>query len=205
MDYDFTFKILVIGDSGVGKSSLLRRFVDNNYLSEHSSTIGVDFKIKTMQIDGFVVKLQMWDTAGQERFRSLGTSYFKGSHGVFLVTDITSVESFHNCSSVWLPLIKENLTGENVALVFLFNKCDLVDDIKIGDDVLNQLLYPYYKVSAKESVNIFEPFEMMVRKMINIRKISYFPKDPIGNSQTIHYHEHVVRIGDAKNKSSCKC
>lgn len=93
-DYDYVFKILLIGDSAVGKSSLLLRFAEDIFSDSFLPTIGVDFKIRTIEAAGSKVKLQMWDTAGQERFKSILTSYYKGTHGVLLVYDITDRKSF---------------------------------------------------------------------------------------------------------------
>lgn len=95
-EYDYLFKLLLIGDSGVGKSCLLLRFADDTYTQSYISTIGVDFKIRTLGIDDKTVKLQIWDTAGQERFRTITSSYYRGAHGIIIVYDVTDRESFTN-------------------------------------------------------------------------------------------------------------
>jgi len=104
-EYDYLFKLLLIGDSGVGKSCLLLRFADDTYTESYISTIGVDFKIRTIQLDGKTVKLQIWDTAGQERFRTITSSYYRGAHGIIVVYDVTDQESFTNVSQ-WLKGIR---------------------------------------------------------------------------------------------------
>ena len=97
-EYDYVFKLVLIGDSGVGKSCLLLRFADDTYTESHISTIGVDFKIRTIQLDGKTIKLQIWDTAGQERFRTITSSYYRGAHGIIVVYDTTDSETFEH---VW--------------------------------------------------------------------------------------------------------
>ena len=103
-EYDYLFKILVIGDSGVGKSSMLSQFTDNIFSACFISTIGVDFKIKTVEIDDKVVKLQIWDTAGQDRFREPALSYYRGAVGIILVYDVSDPQSFQNLD-YWIKRI----------------------------------------------------------------------------------------------------
>ena len=93
---DYLFKLLLIGDSGVGKSCLLLRFADDTYTESYISTIGVDFKIRTIELDGKTIKLQIWDTAGQERFRTITSTYYRGTHGVIVVYDVACGDSFAN-------------------------------------------------------------------------------------------------------------
>merc|ERR1712146_664974 len=117
------FKLLLIGDSGVGKSRLLLRFADDTYTESYISTIGVDFKIRTINLDGKCVKLQIWDTAGQERFRTITSSYYRGAHGIIVVYDVTDRETFNNVKQ-WLHEI-DRYANENVNKLLVGNKCDL--------------------------------------------------------------------------------
>eukprot|EP00397_Hematodinium_sp_SG-2012_P055492 GEMP01067782.1.p1 GENE.GEMP01067782.1~~GEMP01067782.1.p1 ORF type:complete len:243 (+),score=21.20 GEMP01067782.1:73-801(+) len=119
-EYDYLFKLLLIGDSGVGKSCLLLRFADNTYTESYISTIGVDFKIRTIEQEGKVVKLQIWDTAGQERFRTITSSYYRGAHGIIIVYDVTDRESFNNVKH-WIEqigryFVPEQFLGSNSRL-----------------------------------------------------------------------------------------
>uniref|UniRef100_A0A3B4XGM9 RAB1A, member RAS oncogene family a n=1 Tax=Seriola lalandi dorsalis TaxID=1841481 RepID=A0A3B4XGM9_SERLL len=99
--FDYLFKLLLIGDSGVGKSCLLLRFADDTYTESYISTIGVDFKIRTIELDGKTIKLQIWDTAGQERFRTITSSYYRGAHGIIVVYDVTDQVSTHNLNLLY--------------------------------------------------------------------------------------------------------
>merc|ERR1711990_311811 len=105
--YDHLFKLLVIGDAGVGKSAILVRFSDNVFTDSYINTIGVDFKIRTVEVNGEKVKLQIWDTAGQERFRTITSTYYRGTNGIIVVYDVTEPETFHNVRR-WLSEISEN-------------------------------------------------------------------------------------------------
>lgn len=122
-DYDYIFKILLIGNSAVGKSSLLMRFAEDIFSESFLPTIGVDFKIRTLEAAGSKVKLQMWDTAGQEKFKSILTSYYKGTHGVLLVFDITDKQSFADVQ-LWMSEV-EKYGRENVVKILVGNKKDL--------------------------------------------------------------------------------
>lgn len=115
--------MLLIGDSGVGKSCLLLRFSDDTYTESYISTIGVDFKIRTIELDGKTIKLQIWDTAGQERFRTITSSYYRGAHGIIVVYDVTDAETFHNVKQ-WLHEI-DRYACDSVNKLLVGNKADL--------------------------------------------------------------------------------
>ena len=124
-DYEFIFKVLLLGNSNVGKSSLFLRFVDDVWNDTFVPTIGVDFKIKTFEIDSKKIKMQIWDTAGQERFKNIISSYYRGAHGILLLYDVTDKESFKNLSN-WLIEIEKN-ASKNILRILIGNKCDLED------------------------------------------------------------------------------
>jgi len=162
-EYDFLFKLLLIGDSGVGKSCLLLRFADDTYTESYISTIGVDFKIRTIELDGKTIKLQIWDTAGQERFRTITSSYYRGAHGIIVVYDVTDMESFNNVKT-WLNEIDKYAT-DKVNKLLVGNKCDLVVkkvvDYQTAKDFADQLEIPFLETSAKNSTNVEQAFMTM--------------------------------------------
>ena len=125
-EYDYLFKILLIGASNVGKSSIMTRYVDNIFSESYISTIGVDFKIKTLEVNNKIIKLQVWDTAGQERFRSITSSYYRGSSCIIVVFDLSDINSFIDAIEIWLDEIKKNneKTGSNSMVYIVGNKLD---------------------------------------------------------------------------------
>lgn len=128
MDDDIitTLKLLIIGESGVGKSSLLLRFTEDNFDPEQTLTIGVDFKTKKLTIDGNTVKLAIWDTAGQERFRTLTPSYYRDAQGAILVFDVSSYQTFSKLET-WLSELDTYSTKSNIIKMVVGNKIDMVN------------------------------------------------------------------------------
>jgi len=170
-DYDHLFKLLIIGDSGVGKSSLLVRFADNHFSGNYITTIGVDFKIRTIEIQGERVKLQIWDTAGQERFRTITSTYYRGTHGVIVVYDVTSGESFANVKR-WLHEIDQNCDVVNRILVGNKNddpdrKVVLTEDARRFADQMGILLF---ETSAKDNINVEEMFRAITELVLKSKK-----------------------------------
>ena len=171
LDYDYLFKYLIIGNSGVGKSCLLIRFTDDKYEEGYVTTIGVDFKIKTLIIEGKSVKLQIWDTAGQERFRNIVSSYYKGAHGIMMVYDITDLESFGYLDS-WIKEIEKN-ASKNVYKILVGNKSDLKNrkiTFEKGKEFANLHGMKFFETSAKENRNVEEAFKEMTKDIINSLK-----------------------------------
>lgn len=164
-EYDFLFKLLLIGDSGVGKSCLLLRFADDSYSESYISTIGVDFKIRTVELEGKTVKLQIWDTAGQERFRTITSSYYRGAHGIIVVYDTTDQDTFANVKQ-WLQEIDRYAT-EGVNKLLVGNKSDLTNkkvvEYNVAKEFADQLGLPILETSAKSSTNVEQAFLTMAK------------------------------------------
>jgi Ras-related protein Rab-1A len=167
-EYDYIFKVLLLGNSDVGKSSLLLRFVDSLWNDAFVPTIGVDFKVKTLEINNKKVKMQIWDTAGQERFRTVVSTYFRGAHGILLLYDVTNKDSFKNLEN-WLIEIEKN-SSDKVLKILVGNKCDLSDDREIQTEegqafaVRNGM--EFMETSAKMNTNVSEAFETLGKLMI---------------------------------------
>lgn len=158
--YAHLFKYLIIGDSGVGKTSILARFCDNMFSPTFISTVGIDFRIRTIEIDGVLIKLQIWDTAGQERFRAITSAYYRGATGIFLVYDVTSQQSFDNIKK-WIKNINDNNNGV-IALTMIGNKADLEDKRAVPYETAKAFAkenkLDFYETSAKNSQNIENAF-----------------------------------------------
>eukprot|EP01116_Phalansterium_solitarium_P003243 TRINITY_DN139_c0_g1_i1.p1 TRINITY_DN139_c0_g1~~TRINITY_DN139_c0_g1_i1.p1 ORF type:complete len:202 (-),score=27.85 TRINITY_DN139_c0_g1_i1:293-898(-) len=170
-DFDYMFKLLLIGDSGVGKSCLLLRFADGAFTENFISTIGVDFKIKTMEVEKKKVKLQIWDTAGQERFQTITTSYYRGAHGLIICYDVTNEKSFENIKK-WLDDVDRNASS-NVVKLLVGNKIDLVDKRKVeystAQALAERLNIPYLETSAKDSTNVEKAFTRLTSSIMKVQ------------------------------------
>merc|ERR1712216_442661 len=123
-EYDFLFKVVLIGDSGVGKSNLLTRFTRDEFKQGSKSTIGVEFATRSIQVDGKTVKAQIWDTAGQERYRAITSAYYRGAVGALLVYDVTKEQTFESVKTMWLEELRSN-ADDNIIIMLVGNKKDL--------------------------------------------------------------------------------
>uniref|UniRef100_A0A672PLI5 Ras-related protein Rab-35 n=1 Tax=Sinocyclocheilus grahami TaxID=75366 RepID=A0A672PLI5_SINGR len=159
--------------SCVGKSSLLLRFADNTFSGSYITTIGVDFKIRTVEINGEKVKLQIWDTAGQERFRTITSTYYRGTHGVIVVYDVTSAESFVNVKR-WLHEINQNC--DDVCQILVGNKNDdpnsKVVETNDAQKFAEQMGISLFETSAKENISVEEMFNCITELVLRAKKES---------------------------------
>lgn len=158
-------KVIVIGDSTVGKTALLLKYVEGVYTST-TMTIGIDFKNKNIEIDGKEIKLQLWDTAGQERFKTISVSYFRRAHGIALLYDVSNTQSFEHVPS-WLDSVAQN-TLRKVPLILIGNKCDLALKVKVeeGKQMAKDNDVPFFLTSAKTGQGVEEAFTSLARMIL---------------------------------------
>jgi small GTP-binding protein len=167
--FDALLKLLLLGDSGVGKSSLLTQYVEDDFHDVFISTIGIDFRNKTLDVDGHRVKLRIWDTAGQERFRTLTAQFYRGSQGILMVYDVTSRETFENIGH-WMKQIKDNV-DTNPRIVIVGNKVDLPAERVVKKKEAEKLAKSYgcqhFEVSAKADDGVKEAFQALAVEVVN--------------------------------------
>jgi len=165
-NYDYVFKLLIIGDSGVGKSCLLMRYVENEFSEFHLATIGIDFKVKMIELDDQKIKLQIWDSAGQERFKTITKTYFRGAMGIVLAYDCTSRESFANVTN-WAAQF-EHCTNPHTVKVLISNKNDCENkevSKEEGLKLARDMEIGFFETSAKTGENVEEVFEHLAREI----------------------------------------
>ena len=165
--YDYLYKLIVIGDSETGKSSLSQRIAIDSFNPTHRRTIGVEFLSREIKISGKIIKLQIWDTAGSDRYRSITKAYYKGSKIIFLVYDVTNLNSFKNIKN-WMKEI-EDFKKEKVYIVLVGNKCDSLDRVITEEEGINlakEYKIDFLETSAKNDKNIFELLYHKINKLI---------------------------------------
>ena len=193
-DYDYLFKVLLLGDSDVGKSSLILRYTEETFNSKLVNSIGVDFKMKKKEIDGKIIKVQIWDTAGHERFRSITYSYYRGANAIIIVFDLSDKKSFISITE-WLKQIEKH-AKENVFKFLVGNKSDLIDERKVTYEEAKQYAdehdLPYIETSAKEGININELFDTSIKTFLTNTKIFVGEKNIKLNSQNTNSSEKGI-------------
>ena len=163
------YKILLLGDSTVGKTCFLLRYTDDTFLDMHMATIGLDYRLKTMILDDHkIVKIQLWDTAGQDKFRAITRNYYKGARGIILIYDVTNVKSYENIKK-WINEIKEEIS-EKVSIVLVANKIDNIAERKIskeqGEKLANDYEVAFFETSAKTGEGVNESVLYLVQKIV---------------------------------------
>ncbi len=197
--YDYLFKLLIIGESGVGKTCLLLQFTEGSFTTNHLTTIGIDFKIKIINLEEKQIKLQIWDTAGQERFRTITKTYYKGAHGIILTYDVTDENSFKNVRN-WVKQIEQN-AQTNVCKVLVGNKCDREDrkvSYEEGAKLAKEFNMQFFETSAKSNYNVNETFTFLTKEILNSQC-----KDKDSQSNTIHIDNKKDSSKSPKDMKKC--
>jgi len=194
-------RLLTLGDSGSGKSSLLLRYTQNDFTDAYMPTIGIDFRLKTVELDGKVVKVQVWDTAGQERFRTITHNYYRGAHGIALVYDITSESSFNNIRK-WVHDVHA-YAESNVCVVLIGNKLDAESKRAVpterGAALADEFEVEFFECSAKNDTNVQQAFGALVARVV-VRLAAEAAAANSARKRTV-----LVDAAAGKTKSACPC
>lgn len=207
---DQPLKVLLVGGSSVGKTCILRRFVEGEFPNKCKATLGLDFKIKSLEVNNQIVKMQLWDTSGQERFRSMTQAYYRGASGIMLVYDVTEENTLTTLPD-WLGDIA-NYAPEDVEVVILGNKSDVGDERVIskeaGEEFAREYGLNYFETSAVDNLNITEAFRTMAELLATKAKL----KQKDSSKVDVGAHpangkswEASQQYGDKKKKSDCPC
>ncbi|EGR29428.1 ras oncogene family protein, putative [Ichthyophthirius multifiliis] len=190
----YQFKILLIGDSGVGKTCLMTRYADDRFNIDMKSTIGVEYSKKIVKVDNSTINLQIWDTAGQERFRAMAPHYYKGALGILIVTDVTKRESLENVEKVWLKEINNN-ASKQIKKILIGNKSDLNDQRAQSQneaiEIAKQNDMAYLETSALDSSNVNEAFQLLVKEILS--NIDDFPEELRPRNLTIRREQSFIK------------
>eukprot|EP00736_Rhodelphis_marinus_P008375 Rmarinus@m.21643 len=199
--FDNLFKVLLVGSSGVGKSSLLTRYTDDLF-QDLAPTIGVDFKVKVSHVNGKSVKLTIWDTAGQERFRTLTSSYYRGAQGIILVYDVSRRETFEQIKDIWLKEVDLYCTNDDAVKMLVGNKIDVEGrevERSEGEDFAREKSMLFIESSAKTRVGVQQAFEELVQKVLDTPSLCAEGKPKSGT------HVLTEKSADAPDAGLCGC
>ena len=193
--YDYIFKLILIGSSGVGKTSILQRYIQKIFNDDYTCTIGVDFFMKSMKIDDKLIKLQLWDTAGTEKFKSITTGYYRGANAAFIVFDLTSRKSFESVSEWIENYYKFSNPDYERHVILIGNKSDLKNERIITENEIDDFVklnkIKYFETSAKNGENIDDTFLFIAEQLM---------KD--ADEKGILYNEKSGNINDQNLKNN---
>ncbi|XP_022748710.1 ras-related protein RABA2a-like [Durio zibethinus] len=204
-EYDYLFKVVLIGDSGVGKSNLLSRFTRNEFCLESKSTIGVEFATRTLQVEGRTVKAQIWDTAGQERYRAITSAYYRGALGALLVYDVTKPTTFENVSR-WLKELRDH-ADSNIVIMLIGNKTDLKQLRAVatedGQSYAENEGLSFIETSALEATNVEKAFQTILSEIYRIISKKSLSSDEPASASITEGKTIVVGAPDPNAKKAC--
>ena len=204
---DYKLKIVVIGDSRVGKTNLIKRFITNTFNQNSKSTLGVEFMSKLYKIKNHIFKIEIWDTAGQERYKSITSVYYKGAKGALVVYDITSKISFNNLDK-WMTEIKD-ITSKDIRLMIIGNKIDLKQfrEVTIEEAVVKAKEFgiPLIETSALDATNVNKAFNVLLTEIYNQTNIPNTLNVPnISNNNDLYNYKYGIDLNtDRKKKYKC--
>lgn len=197
-EYDYLFKLVLIGDSGVGKSNLLSRFTKNEFNLESKSTIGVEFATRSLRIDNKVIKAQIWDTAGQERYRAITSAYYRGAVGALLVYDVTRHATFQNVGR-WLRELREH-TDPNIIVMLIGNKTDLRHLVAVstedGKAFAEQESLYFMETSALDATNVENAFTEVLTQIYKIVSKRAVEAGSNGTASTLPSKGETINVND---------
>ena len=197
-------KIVIIGDAGVGKTSMIQQFVNRKFDKRYEETIGVEFQVKTFKINDTITKIEIWDTAGSERFASITKNYYRGAQGVLIVYDVTNKSSFDKVES-WYNEIKNCTNQDEIAILLIGNKCDLDDLRTISNNMLvnlgKNLGIGVMETSAKEFVNINEAFYLLIKEIYR----KFVKNNGSSNEKNDIGEGMVLKVENTKKKEKGGC
>ncbi|RZC94193.1 hypothetical protein C5167_021437 [Papaver somniferum] len=203
-EYDYLFKIVLIGDSGVGKSNILSRFTRNEFCLESKSTIGVEFATRTLQVDGKTIKAQIWDTAGQERYRAITSAYYRGAVGALLVYDTTKRQTFDNVQR-WLRELRDH-ADSNIVILLAGNKSDLKHLRAVNEDdaqvIAEKEGLSFLETSALEALNIEKAFQTILTEIYHIVSKKALAAQEAAASAGLPGQGTTINVADASGNSS---
>ena len=202
-DYDMIFKIVIVGDSSVGKTNIMNKYLKNEFREDSRATVGVEFGSKLFIIDKHKIKAQIWDTAGQERYRAITNAYYKGAKGAFIVYDITRKESFDSVDK-WISDIISSC-GKNLTIILIGNKNDLEDQRQIskemGEEKAKSFEFAFLETSALSGENLEKGFNMLVNEIYEKCKSEFDKKDYLNLGDAVE--EIQLKKDDSENEKKC--
>ncbi len=198
-----SLKFIFLGESSVGKTSIIEKYTGNKFKDIHQTTLGIDFKTKILNLKGHKIKLAIWDTAGQERFRSIATNYIKNCHGIFLVFDLSNKYSFESID-FWFDEIKKVKNLDELKLVILGNKNDLNNIREVKNEKISEFTkinnFKFFETSAKTGEGINEAFEALVDLVFENKN-----EDEIYNLYCSNYDKKMLLNDQNNENSNAKC
>ena len=208
-NYEQLYKIIIIGDSGVGKSNILGRYLNNEFREDTKSTVGVEFGSKRLMLENIAIKLQIWDTAGQERYRAITSAYYKGSKGCFIVYDITNKQSFDDIQK-WYEEIKRS-GDKDISIILVGNKCDLEKERKISSEMAKnkakEMNCAFYETSALSNIMIKDVFKIMCENIYNKIKNEKIDEDDDDEFEIVkedNTNNVNINVNNKPEKKCCK-